>query len=359
MATTSSTDLQVCDRSALLVAAIVLAAASACGGTSRPPSALRVADLHVDAVYWRHYRGRSLTLKNTGSESQVSARGLRRGGVQLLVLSLYLDSGLRPATHTYGDFDALLTTADAMVAANSDLFGGPHAIKYLFSVEGCHALVGHEHKLPLLVQRGVAIFGLTHSLHNALADSSTDPRKGRGGLTARGIQFAHEVYRAGGLIDVSHASDEAFADIAAVALTHKAPLLATHSNTRALTAHRRNLTDDQLRAVAASGGLVGIAFHSRLLWTGRGPASTADVVRHIRHAIEIAGPRHVAIGSDLDGKIKPARGLSTHAGLAELAHALIESGISRETLGLVLSGNAQRVLAPLLAQRTSMPYLQL
>jgi membrane dipeptidase len=303
-----------------------------------------VADLHVDLPYQVHYRGRAADLTQPGG--QVTAASLRAGPVRFALLSLFLWSGLREPRHDYADFLALLDTGERIVSENRTVFGAD-GVDYLFSVEGSHALVGHEDALPTLIARGVRVYGLTHSRHNALADSATDRRRGHGGLSDAGRRFVRAVYAAGGLIDVSHCSDAAFAHIAAIARELDRPLIATHSNARALARHPRNLTDDQLRAIAASGGVVGLNFHSPFLRDDGARASIADVVRHARHMIAIMGAEHVAIGSDLDGAIRAARGLDSHAGMPALARALRDAGIGSDAVEQILGGNVARVLGPL------------
>jgi len=146
-------------------------------------------------------------------------------------------------------------------------------------------------------------------------------------------------------VDVSHASTEAFDDIARIALRRGRPLVASHSNARALTDHRRNLDDAQLRAIAASGGVVGLCFHEPFLRLGASRASALDVARHARHMTDVMGPTHVALGTDLDGLITPAEGLDSHAGIPALVEALRQEGIEGESLAGLLFDNATRVLS--------------
>ena len=144
-------------------------------------SVIRTADLHVDLPYQVHYKRRPRDLRRPGSA--VTAAGLRRGRVGLLLLSLHLRVGLRVNTrapmHNIEDFEALLTTGESVVQANPAVFTGPNPVRYLFSIEGADVLTGHEQRLPGYIARGVRVFGLTHALHNRLADSATDLRAPR------------------------------------------------------------------------------------------------------------------------------------------------------------------------------------
>jgi membrane dipeptidase len=120
-------------------------------------------------------------------------------------------------------------------------------------------------------------------------------------------------------------------------------VVATHSNARALCDHPRNLTDEQLRGIAATGGVVGLNFHSPFVVRGR-PATLADVVRQARHLLSVAGAAHVAIGADFEGGIRPARGLPDATHFPELARALRSAGSSEAAVRQVFSENALRVL---------------
>ncbi|MBI2892746.1 MAG: membrane dipeptidase [Deltaproteobacteria bacterium] len=328
-----------------------LVAASALAMVSGPALGQQVpgdvADLHVDLPYQVHYLERPADLGRPAG--QVDAASLRAGRLRLIVLSLFMPNDVpgqaRRARRrkTLAELLAVTDTADRIVRSNPDLFGAGR-IRAVYSVEGSDALADHLDRIPELVRRGVVLFGPVHSSHNELADSATDPRPGRGGLTALGERFIRAVYAAGALVDVSHSSDSAFDDIARIASDLQRPLVATHSNARALADHPRNLTDDQLRAIAASGGLVGLNFHIPFLRRD-GAATIADVVGHAMHMRRVMGPGHLAIGSDLDGDIRPARGLETHAGLGDLARALDAAGIRGPELADLLGASAARLLA--------------
>lgn len=174
------------------------------------------------------------------------------------------------------------------------------------------------------------------------AGSSTDPRHRNLGLTVDGRRFVRAVLAAGALVDLAHASESTFWDVAALAHEQGRPLLVSHTASRALRDHPRNLSDAQLREVARSGGVVGLTLHAPHLVDGL-EATVGDVARHAAHLVAVMGPTHVAIGSDIDGRIHPVRGLRTHAGIPKLARALRDAGLSG-ALGAILRSNAARVL---------------
>lgn len=214
-----------------------------------------------------------------------------------------------------------------------------------FAFEGAEPLGWELSSAERWAARGVRLFGLVHVYDNALASSSGQGFAKRGyGLSRRGRELVRHVHGAGGIVDISHASDEAVADVLRHALAAGRPVVATHSNARAVARHPRNLTDAQLRGIAESGGVVGINFHSPFLLGGKGSAEIADVVRHIRHVARVAGVGHVAIGSDFEGGIRAAKGLEDVRGFPRLAAALRRSGFSSQDVAAIFGGNARRVL---------------
>ena len=296
-------------------------------------------DLHVDLPFQVHYRERPVDLREPGGD--VSAAHMRRGCVRTLVLSLFVP-GERPELDELLD---VLATAERIVQVNRwSILGEPGEVAVVFSIEGSEPLVGELDAIPRLVARGVRLFGLVHARHNALAESSSDPHPHAPGLSTEGRAFVEAVYDAGALVDVSHASDATFDDVAAIAKARKRPLVATHSNARALSDHRRNLTDAQLRTIAETHAVVGVAFHAPFLRRAWMDANAKDFARHVAHMIEVMGPSHVAIGSDLDGLITPASGLESHAGLWAIAMHVRAAGIDGAALAGLMGGNALRVL---------------
>jgi microsomal dipeptidase-like Zn-dependent dipeptidase len=155
-----------------------------------------------------------------------------------------------------------------------------------------------------------------------------------GGLTPLGRQVVRRAESLGMLIDVAHASPRAVDDVLAMAAR---PVVVSHTGVRATCAGPRNLTDDQLRRVAATGGVVGIGY-----WDGAvctiGPASTA---RAVAHAVRVAGVDHVALGSDFDGATTAP---FDAAGLAQVTQALLDVGLTPAEIAQVMGGNVLRLL---------------
>ncbi len=303
-------------------------------------------DLHVDLSYQVNFKAQSVE-RGTG---QYDHRWLRQAGIEGVILPLYIPRDASPKgpllTHLEQSHAKMVELLPGVSGYRLGLCGpstGGTGVQFAF--EGSEPLGWHLDSLETWTARGVRLFGLVHSYDTSLASSSGHGFGSRGyGLTRRGQEFVRRVHHLGGLLDISHASDEAVAEVLAQARAAGRPVVATHSNARRLANHPRNLTDAQLRAVAASGGLVGINFHSPYLLGGPGQAQIADVARHVRHAVSVMGVRHVAIGSDFEGGILPARGLEDIRGVAKLATALGEAGMSPADVRAVFGGNAKRVL---------------
>ena len=202
----------------------------------------------------------------------------------------------------------------------------------LLATEGLQVLEGELRNVDTLHAAGFRLLGLTHFFDNAVAGSAHGVS--RGGLTPLGREVVRRAEALGMLIDVAHASPRAVDDVLAMATR---PVIVSHTGVQATCPGPRNLTDDQLRRVAATGGLVGIGY-----WDGAvceiGPASTA---RAVAHAVRVAGADHVALGSDFDGATTTP---FDAAGLAQVTQALLDAGLSVDDVGKVMGGNVLRVL---------------
>lgn len=190
---------------------------------------------------------------------------------------------------------AFAVTAEDVTALNEK-----GKIATLLSVEGPEVIGCDPARLALLRAEGFVMTTLTWNADNALAGCHASSQ----GLSRRGAEFVRAAEDHGILIDVSHLSERAFWDLVRVS---RRPILASHSNCRALCGHTRNLTDDQLRAVAESGGTVGLNLYPPFLGENAG---FSVLQRHLEHMLRLCGENHVAIGGDLDGCEELADGFS-------------------------------------------------
>lgn len=211
----------------------------------------------------------------------------------------------------------------------------------LLALEGLDLLAPDWQRAEQLYEMGIRSLGLFWNNDNFLGCGADAEGGCDTGLTAAGRQFVEYAAGRGFLIDLAHASERSF--WAAAELMNKSlkPLLVSHACCRALCPHRRNLTDEQLRAVGASGGVVGITLAPGFLRADN-TADIDDVVRHVAHAVEVAGPEGVALGSDFDGVgclPAPMQGVQSWP---LLAAALLKAGFSRCEVEAVMGGNLLR-----------------
>ena len=211
------------------------------------------------------------------------------------------------------------------------------------AVEGGHAIENSLEKLTALRDRGARYLTLTWINGNDWAGSSKGVDGTRtGGLTAFGREVIRAMNRLGMLVDVSHVSPETLADVLAVS---DSPIIASHSIARALNDHDRNLTDDQLRAVAASGGVINVNFYPKFLDARHPePVPLSRVIDHIEHIARVAGVDHVGLGSDFDGISAVPVGLEDVAAMPSIAGALLDRGWSAAEIAQVLGLNMLRLL---------------
>jgi membrane dipeptidase len=211
------------------------------------------------------------------------------------------------------------------------------------AVEGGHAIENSLEKLSELRVRGARYLTLTWNNGNDWAGSSKGVDATRtGGLTAFGREVIRTMNRIGMLVDVSHVSRETLADVLTVS---DSPVIASHSSARALNDHDRNLDDDQLRAIAASGGVVNVNFYPKFLDANYpAPMPLAKVIDHIEHVARVAGIDHVGLGSDFDGISAVPVGLEDVQAMPRLADALLDRGWSAADTDKVLGLNMLRLL---------------
>ena len=213
---------------------------------------------------------------------------------------------------------------------------GTAKVAGILGVEGAHALEGDLANLQKLFDAGVRIVAPTHFFDNAIGGSMHGVDKG--GLTELGRGMIWEMEARGMLLDLAHASSALIHD--ALALSTR-PVIVSHTGVRGTCDNNRNLSDAQLRAIAATGGLVGIGYWDTAVC---GEDATA-IARAILYAAEQIGAEHVALGSDFDGAV-PVPFDTT--GLPLIVDALLEQGMSEDDVRLVMGENAARLLAHVL-----------
>ena len=213
-----------------------------------------------------------------------------------------------------------------------------------FGIENGYAIGKDLGLLAHYRDLGAEYITLCHNGHNDICDSAR-PRKDEhdeewGGLSPFGREVVHEMNRLGLLIDVSHASAKTVADVLAESTR---PIAATHACCRALCDHPRNLTDDQLRAIAAQGGVVQCTMYPYFL-AADGQATIDTFMQHLLHMIEVCGIEHVGIGSDFDGD-GGVPGLRDASDMLHITERLLQEGFSDNDICRIWGDNFRRVLA--------------
>ena len=215
-----------------------------------------------------------------------------------------------------------------------DLIAGAKEKKQgvFLSLEGPEAIGCDPGRLEELKELGFLMTTLTWNYPNALAG----PHGTDQGLTEQGKAFVRRAQDLGIVIDVSHLSEKAFWDLIDITT---APIVASHSNSRAVCDHTRNLTDKQFKVICNLGGLVGLNLYAPFL-NESGKADFSDVKRHIDHFLELGGQHHRAVGADLDGcDVLPA-GFTGVENYNDLGRWLMQQGLEEETVCSVFNNNA-------------------
>jgi membrane dipeptidase len=372
-----------------------------------------VVDTHEDVPYRLEDKGWiDLSVRNT--TGHVDIPRLKEGGMTAPFFAAYVpasfaDSGgsakkaleMIELVHQLASVNPDFVFADSPAAIRDAKRGGKIAV--LIGIEGGHAIENSLGALDAFHRLGVRYMTLTHTNTNGWADSSGsfwspgfDPKKYavHGGLTDFGREVVLEMNRLGMLVDVSHVSDETIADVLE---TSRAPVFASHSSCRALSNIPRNLTDEQIRAITAKGGVVMVnvssmfvdqkivdafvarraalapkfaeaaekyrddpkkrdAEVSKILQTIQVPrASWRTVVDHIERVLRVGGPGAAGLGTDFDGIEDPPEGLEDVSKLPVITEELLARGHSEEEVRGVLGENFLRFWERADAARAGVP----
>jgi membrane dipeptidase len=236
----------------------------------------------------------------------------------------------------------------ATTAADIGVAKATGRVAVFAAVEGGHAIESSLAKLDALYAAGARYLTLTWNNGNAWAGSSNGVDGTRtGGLTPFGRDVIRRMNERRMLVDVSHVSPATLDDVLDASA---APVIASHSNARALNDHPRNLTDDQLRAIAAAGGVVNVNFYPKFLDAGYpAPVPASRVIDHIAHIAAVAGIAHVGLGSDFDGISAVPAGLDDVQAMPRIAGDMLDRGFAAAEVAQVLGGNMLRVLEQVLS----------
>jgi len=357
-----------------------------------------VIDMHADTVQFMLDEGADISVRR--DDTHLDAVRMREGGLDAQFFSIWVEPNLyglggpravaradeqinavRALAEKRPDLWVLATTADDVRRAAAE-----GKLAALMGLEGGYAIDERLENVGRYYDMGVRYMSLTWTYSLPWAGSSGDAAGRTRGLSEFGKEVVREMNRLGMMVDVSHVSDPTFWDI--VETTRK-PIIATHSNARAITPEPRNLTDDMIRAVARTGGVVCVLFYPAFVepgWrakkdaldveiapqvneagaraTGRGsyrriardrvrereyarrlpPVTAARVADHIDHIVRLVGVNHVGVGSDFDGIQAVPTDLSSVADFPNLTAELLRRGYTPEDVTKILGGNVLRVM---------------
>lgn len=330
---------------------------------------LQIADMHADTLMWRR------DLLARGDRGQVDLPRLTDGHVALQILSsvsktpknqnydangadsdnitlLAIAQGQpmrtwhslverslwhatkldRYATRSDGHLRAIRTKAD-LARLLADRTAGRPVMGTMLSVEGLQDIEGKRANLERLYDAGFRMAGLAHFFDNEVAGSMHGLKKG--GLTPFGIAIVRAMEAKGMVVDIAHCSHQCVAEVLKMATR---PVVSSHGGVQATCKVNRNLTDEEIRGVARTGGVVGIGYWNAAVCD----TSPAGIARAIAHVRGLVGIDHVGLGSDYDGAIAARFDTSR---LDAITQALIDAGFSDADIAKVMGGNVLRVLA--------------
>ena len=271
--------------------------------------------------------------KNTGETDNIALLALAQRWpgetrTSLRARATYQAERLQDAILRAGGAITLITSRDTLMAFARRRGGDPMQVGALLAIEGLHALDGRLENVDVLFAQGYRMMGLTHFFDNEVAGSAHGVT--HGGLTPLGRQVVQRMEQLGIAVDLAHASTQTVQEVLAMATR---PVVVSHTGVAAVCPGPRNLTDEQLRAIAANGGLIGIGY-----WDGAVCAPTIEnIVKAIMHAVQVMGVQHVGLGSDFDGTTKTPWDTR---GVIAITDALLKAGLSADDVSRVMGGNA-------------------
>lgn len=308
-----------------------------------------VVDAHCDTLTAMIDQNRRLN--DQGGAGQLDLQRMKKGGIKLQFFAVFVhpnfkNNALKRALllidHFFKEVEA--NEKEIMHVKNMEDIKNAFVLKKiaaLLSVEGGEALEGHIMVLRTLYRLGVRSLTLTWNGRNELGDG-VGVESGAG-LTAFGKEVVEEMNRLKMIIDVSHLSEEGFWDVMALS---RDPVIASHSNCKSIYGHKRNLNDDQIRAIAEKAGVVGITFVPNFLGGDR--TTVNAVLDHIDHAVKIGGIDCVGIGSDFDGTDQLPGGLDDCSQIGSITKGLVKRGYDDTAVTKIIGGNFLRLIGQVL-----------
>jgi len=308
---------------------------------------LTVVDCHCDTIL-EVARGRSSLCKPSHA-GHVDVFRMREGGVKVQFFAAYIEPAYKP----YGSLTRALQLIDTFYSeteAGRDIIVPGFNLRQIrnklkedkivaiLGIEGGEVLNGELAVLRVLYRLGVRFLGLTWNQRNQLADGVGERITG-GGLTNFGREVVKEMNRLGMIIDLAHISEAGFWNVLELS---RDPVMVSHANCYGLCSHPRNLSDDQIKALAERGGVMGLSFVPDFLGSGRNGIEV--FLDHVDFVAGLAGTQVIAIGSDFDGIEKTPEGLEDSRCYPVITRGLLERGYTDKEVTDIMGGNVLRFM---------------
>ncbi len=289
-----------------------------------------------------------LCIRNT--DWHIDFPRLKEGGVSAQFFALFTDTSFvdKAKEHTLRLLSAVESAISrsggqarlALSASDIHEAKASGKLAVLLAIEGGEAIGESLDTLRDFYARGVRLMTLTWNRINAIGRGAEHP--GPDGLTPFGLEVIAEMERLGMIVDASHLCDQALDELLAVA--HR-PIVASHSNAKAVRDHRRNLDDAHLKAIAATGGLIGVTFAGVFVDPDPARVTVERVIDHVDHIVSVAGIDHVGLGTDFDGFSAPyGLVMQDCTGLGGLTAALLARGYGESDVAKIMGQNWLRVI---------------
>ncbi len=287
---------------------------------------------------------RGLNYEKNGSDSDnitllaMAQRWPRATWTSLLERALYQSQKLHQAAADSGGRLVVVRNRAELASFIQAWKTDPQRLAAILATEGLHPLEGKLANVDRLYDAGFRIAGLTHFFDNEVGGSAHGLEKG--GLTPFGRRVIARLEEKNMLVDLAHASRPLIDDVLAIATR---PVLVSHTGVEGTCPGTRNLSDEHIKRIAATGGVIGIGYWD----TAVCDTSVAAIVKAIRYTADKIGVEHVALGSDFNGTIHAPFDTT---GLAQLTEGLLKAGFSRTDIAAIMGGNVQRLLLQSLPQ---------
>lgn len=318
-------------------------------------------DGHADTFARIAFAGADFVTGQGTDSFHIDARRMRESGLNLQLMAVYIPpeiarhqgsvTALWIAQFAHRVCDALKGESRLVLSRRDleEVSTGP-GMHLMLTLEGVAPLLADLDLLELFWRFGFRSLGLTHNANNWAAGGCTPPDNVRYGLTDDGKALVKRALQLGLAIDCAHLSRRGFYDL--INLMEGKPLINTHACCAEFVDIERNLTNDQLVKLAATGGVVGITYVPDFLSAKEtGKVSSEDVFRHIEHAVDLIGIDHVALGSDFDGVRFLPNDLGDPNDVHRLVDRMFKAGWASEAVAKVIGGNWLRVLGQLLPEQ--------